>query len=1207
MSSKLILSKQELNEDVYFKDPSKWNIGVDWTVYLNSQPGAICTAATGSFLEVANSKLKYSTEYKYTLRVESSTNAFGFLIIGGNTINIPVSGTYQIISGTVTSASNDNSVYLTANFGNDLSISYLKISESPGDIEIDITNDIDIPLNFSIADIRDPSSRNASYSKNASLPATKVNNKFFTHVYEISGDGSFNPNKKIYAQIIEEGYLIFKGYCQLKNISRKRVGFNNYVPISYEIILVGGLGDFFYLLGDSLLSDLDFSEYDHYYTVTNQRDSWYTQIQKNGSNYVNTLNGANLTITSCANNSGRLELNFSGAHGLIAEDWILIPDGSITSGSEFYYGEHEVYEVTSSTSVIIRCPFDPLPGTTLTTTNTVKKHSKKGEGYVYPMLNYEEVAGNNWSVGNFYPAIYLVEYFNKIAKKVGFVFDGNFLQKTMTKKMIVPFNGGKVRLTQGQIDELLFRASSTSLISGSYLISPSFENSGSYVYPANYKGHEISGFGPAPGYTPFSNTPPTILDIPIDNDSSLPNFDNGGNFNTTTYRWTCPKTGSYDLAVAAIISNNYTLPGGVTRQDGSGTYPSGYRYNWAVSRNTSFSGGGQPLMQLQVYDYTLGAVVSGAISNLPGVIINNNTTILRSSASLTAGHQYGVRLEYIYELRTQFWTTFQTVPYANDITIDYQVNANATFYDAISNTSIQEGEFLYMNSAVPQKIKCKDFFMMVVRAFNLYIQPDMINEKKLYIDTRNDFYNSGDVDDWTNKLDTDTEIKISLMASLDAKEYNYKHAEDKSTLGKDHKDKYGNGYGDLSYIIDNDYVKGKSDIETLFSSSILSEVQQGAGTGRIISMTTGENLRLLYFNTSSTVNQIPGNTWNHLHVGGVISSRVYPYAGHLDKVEAPNYDLNWGVPRGVYFDYDSWTNRGLFNQNYRQMLLEITDKNSRVINCDLHLKAKDIFNLDFRNLFVIDGHFLRLNKVGDYLVGKNLLSDCEFIKVENKAPFVANSYSSIGQEEPDYNPVDRMINGNPNPEVEIIDNNSNISRVGFGIEINGQGNNINTHGSSNILVNGDRNESGAFCSNLLIQGNDNIIYPGLSNISLINTSGKTITESDTVYVNGEIYSNKKVENSIDITVNTQLDVTYNNKTLYIDRTGGDITLTWNSSTMQDCKVTIIAIDATGNRLFITDNDILVTYIGNAVPFDMGLTAYDRLTITSKGSQIFIYS
>jgi len=1199
MPSKLILSKRELMPDVYFTDTTKWTIGVDWTVFFNSAPGAIVSIATGSSLTLTDSPLRFSTAYKYNIKVASCSGINTFLIIGGNIIPIPASGVTQVLEGNIVTGAALNGVELLSSGGDTAQFYHLKITEYPGDVEIDITDDIDIPLTFSIADIKDPSKRNAAYSKQVTTPGTKTNNKYYTSIYEISGDGTFNPNKKCRAVVLEDGLELFNGVSQLKNINRIRNGNNNYNLITYEQVLLGKLADAFYLLGDTLLSDLDMSEYNHVYNITNQRDSWYTQIQKNGGNYTNSLNGGNLTISSCANNAGRVQINFSGAHGLAVDDWIIIPDNAITAGSEFYYGEHAVAEIFSSTAVILRCPFDVVAGTTLTTTNTVHRHTKTGEGYVYPMENKGVVTNNTWQVNKFYPAIYLVEYLTKIAKKIGFVFDGSFLTSAMIKKIIIPYNGGELKLTQEQVDAKKFRASSTAAGTGSYTLSPAYNNSGSS--PTNYRGHAISGFGVGPGYVPFANAAPTVIDVPINDDSTLPNFDNGGTFNTGTYRWTCPISGTYDLSVAALVNNNYTLPGGVTQAESPDTLPSGLnpvRYNVNFSQSNSY--GGAPQLKVEIYDYTTSNVVVPGSVTLNSFGTNQSLNPAIYSVFLTAGHAYGVRLFYNVPARAQFWSTQFTTPYAGDITVNYQVNAGCSFKNNITNNAIGDGDTLLMNIAIPQKVKCKDFLMSVIKAFNLYVQPDKDNDKKLYFETRNNFYASGQTNDWTRKLDIDSKLTITPMAELNAKVYEFKYADNKAPFGADHKSKYELGYGDLKYTVDNDFIPDSTNtIELIFAATVLSENVQGAGSGRIISETSTDALRMLYFNTSSTVNQVPNNTWTHSGLTGSFSRRIFPYAGHLDKVEAPNYDLNWFYPKGVYFDYDSWTNRGLFNQGYKQMIEEITDKNSRYVTGYFHLTAKDIFNLDFRDLFVVDGHFLRLNKVSDYLVNKNVPTLCEFIKVENKAPYVPTPYSSVQPINVIFDEDDRILNGGGNPEIVLDVNSSNRSS---GQNVNGEGNVVNA-GCRIVNINGDNNTVGAYCSNVTIQGDNNIVDSGLSNVSLINTSNQTITESDVSYVNGVLVTTDG--DILVVSTDVYLDASYHGRILLIDATASNITIFWDYATMENCVVTIIRGDATGNIVSMSDVDLVATVIGNPTPYDLGTVIYDSMTFTSVGSVIYV--
>ena len=1097
MASQLLLFKRELIEDPFFADPSQWTAGTDWYVFLNSNPGAVQVAAPaiGSTLVLNNSPLQYQKQYQYTIRIDNSNNTgLALLIIGGVTAAVLTSaGPFPFtLQGTVTTFSTDNSVVLYADNGNTTVISRLSIVETPTSVVMDLTNDIEVPVTYSIADIRDPSKRNTSYSKTITIPGSKTNNIYFNHIFEISGDSTFNPNRKVRALVYEEGVETFNGVAQLKTINRVRGGLNDYDSINYEVVLLGKLADLFYNVGDKLLSDLNFAEFDHDYTLTNQNNSWSTSIIKNASPYVNTNNGANLTISSVQNSSGRAQVNFSGAHGLVAGDWLLIPEGSITAGSNFYLGEHEVYSITSSTSVVLRCPYSTIGGNTLTTSSgahgSVRKHTKKGEGYVYPMNNYGETDGVNWNVKNFYPAIYVKQYVDKIFQTSGFIYDSNFFNSTMFKKMIIPFNGKELKLTPEQIAAKLFRASSTSDTIVNYNISPVY-NQGN----GNYKGHAIQGIGVGPSFTPFNNGPASILHVAINDDTTLPNNDPGGNFNTATYRWTCPVTGNYDLYFKGFLGHKFTLPGGVYQIQHSNTNnPPG----------TFFPLSGQ--VTYQILNYTTLQVVYTSTFG-----VNNSLSVSAQAFNFfcTAGHQYGVRVVVNNPIKAQFWTVpsnpVVSDHYTGNITCTVTMFANAVFYNNIQNATIGEGDYMLMNMCIPQKVKQADFLTSLIKMFNLYVEVDKSNDRKLYIEPRNDFYALGATLDWTSKLNIDQQLTISPMGELNAKSYTYTYTNDPSVVGKDHLDKYGLTYGNKIYTIElNDFVNGTNDTKVIFSSTTLHEVNIGQGTGRIISDTTGDALRILYFNLTGTENIISVNNWSHIQFSGAITRNIFPYAGHLDKVEAPNYDLNWDYPRGTYFEYDSWTNRNLFNVYWRQFIEEITDRESKIITCYLHLTPLDIFKLDFRNIYVIDGHYLRLNKITDFAIGQNVPTLCEFIKIKAKKPFVPSLYSTVAIDTNPYDPQGRAVNGENLPEIGFANNNSNTASLFSSIQVQGTGNSFSPEGSSIVSVNGNNNTIGSNVSNIIVQGNNNNIQPGLSNVALYNTSNVNITESDTVYING---------------------------------------------------------------------------------------------------------
>jgi hypothetical protein len=144
-------------------------------------------------------------------------------------------------------------------------------------ISLDLTEETELSFNYALADIREPESRSTDFSKTITIPGTKKNNDLFSNLFEIGASAvNFNPKIKTDVQVWYDGNQIFEGYLQLLNIKRREH------EVSYEVALFGQIGNFFKDIEGLKLEDLDLSEYDHTYSVTNIRNSWATSIKRNG-------------------------------------------------------------------------------------------------------------------------------------------------------------------------------------------------------------------------------------------------------------------------------------------------------------------------------------------------------------------------------------------------------------------------------------------------------------------------------------------------------------------------------------------------------------------------------------------------------------------------------------------------------------------------------------------------------------------------------------------------------------------------------------------------------------------------------------------------------------------------------------------------------------------------------------------------------------
>lgn len=141
---------------------------------------------------------------------------------------------------------------------------------------LDTNNNIDISITYSIDDILDISKRNTSWTKTIVLPGTPVNNKFFSHLYDVNIDAvTFNLVKRLPVIIRIGTNDVMTGYMQLLNINIENK------EISYEVSIAGVLSNIISTLGDYSLGDIDMSEYNHTRTKQAVIDSWDYNIYKN--------------------------------------------------------------------------------------------------------------------------------------------------------------------------------------------------------------------------------------------------------------------------------------------------------------------------------------------------------------------------------------------------------------------------------------------------------------------------------------------------------------------------------------------------------------------------------------------------------------------------------------------------------------------------------------------------------------------------------------------------------------------------------------------------------------------------------------------------------------------------------------------------------------------------------------------------------------
>lgn len=335
---------------------------------------------------------------------------------------------------------------------------------------------------------------------------------------------------------------------------------------------------------------------------------------------------------------------------------------------------------------------------------------------------------------------------------------------------------------------------------------------------------------------------------------------------------------------------------------------------------------------------------------------------------------------------------------SNDISIT--ISSNVTQYQVISGylnmTSAVSTEIpvtlnqsLEINYCIPKGIFQRDFFISIAKLFNLYIYDDPFDEKKLIIKPYVDFY-SNQILDWTNKVDREKTWSIKPMSEVKARYYQFKYKQDSDYYAENYRKKFNEGYGDFIFDTEFDFVKDTETTEVIFAGTVLYKF---VGTDKIYSSIYKLSSSATTEDTMDSVirilqaKKITGVTGYNMLNGGLATGTTltsYGYAGHLDDPMSPTNDLCFGAPKEIYFDTTTYPTTNLFNAYYSGYMAEITDKDSKLLTCDILLNSFDIQSLDFSKYIYIDNVLYRLNIIEGYNPINYTTTKVELLKVIDK-------------------------------------------------------------------------------------------------------------------------------------------------------------------------------------------------------------------------------
>ena len=445
------------------------------------------------------------------------------------------------------------------------------------------------------------------------------------------------------------------------------------------------------------------------------------------------------------------------------------------------------------------------------------------------------------------------------------------------------------------------------------------------------------------------------------------------------------------------------------------------------------------------------------------------------------------------------------------------------FYNKVVNNLVSYNSTLTMDKVIPDNIKMIDFFTSICKMFNLWVDIDPDNPKTLIVEQR-ESYLGGDVLNIHELIDRSKDMVHIPMGALDVRRFNYRYKEDSDYYNSLYKTSYNEVYGNRHVDVLTDWHTQEKNTDVIFSPTpvvglpnsdrVIPTIFKEGSTG--LPVPTKHNIRILYYDGLKTCAQ----AWNHLHyVQGLIwtgaplvdTYTTYPYAGHWDDPFNPTLDINFGLVQEVYYDDNlqaiNATNNNLVNAYHSDYIGAVTDKNSRILKAFVHLTPAMYRAFTFDKLYYFDYAYFRLQKIEGYNPTSEDTTLCEFLQLTTISAFVSEIFESDGAPSginTDWGGTGADLSEKvPTKGTKSMMQNDGNNYSSKTAVVNGMNNMINPF-TKNVEIQGNYNMVESEAENIKIQGDNNIIRSGVHDVTLINTSGVTVTESNVTYVNGKI-------------------------------------------------------------------------------------------------------
>ena len=305
------------------------------------------------------------------------------------------------------------------------------------------------------------------------------------------------------------------------------------------------------------------------------------------------------------------------------------------------------------------------------------------------------------------------------------------------------------------------------------------------------------------------------------------------------------------------------------------------------------------------------------------------------------------------------------------------------------------------------RIKQKELMRDLCQRFNLVIEADQDNPKRLYIEPYAEWIGEGVDTYWTEKLDLDKERTLMPTSTLKSARILFSDKDSSDVGNKFVKDTQGQTFGTYDQDVDDDFATGElknapvfapyfvypvptlqGDPTTVLPNVLIHRSYQRDGVGV---KPAGQPPKIFFV----TGNVTPSET---LYIGGSsLTSYLLCSPFSSSPWNSSTQSTYWNS-RSLTFSVDNALLAGaplpavgLHQAYWAGYLADIYDADARVFEAHLYLTPSDIRNVRFNDRFHILGAVYKLTEISGYQIGTGESTLCKFLRDLDRSSFGACS------------------------------------------------------------------------------------------------------------------------------------------------------------------------------------------------------------------------